>query len=289
MSDVLTDLLEMLELEQIEENLFRGSSQDLGFGAVFGGQVVGQALSAASRTVPPDRLVHSFHCYFLRPGDATRPIVYDVEATRDGRSLSSRRIRAVQGGRTILFMGSSFHLEEEGLDHQDPMPEVPGPESLESAVAFARRHRHLIPEAMRDTFTCEMPIEVRPVQTVDPTEPQRTAPRRQVWLRAAGDIPDSPSVHRYLLAYASDFNFLVTALQPHGRIWWEPTLKMASIDHSMWFHRPLRVDDWLLYDVDSPSAAAARALVRGRLFSRDGTLVASTAQEGLIRVLDRSS
>lgn len=284
MSDVLADLLELLELEQIEENLFRGSSQDLGFGAVFGGQVLGQALSAASRTVPAERPVHSFHCYFLRPGDAKRPIVYEVETTRDGASLSSRRIRAVQGGRTLLFMGSSFHLDEEGLDHQDPMPEVPGPEGLESAVDFARRHRHLIPEPMRATFTCDMPIEVRPVQAVDPTQPRPMEARRRVWLRAAGVMPKSPSVHRYLLAYASDFNFLVTALQPHGRMWWEPSLMMASIDHSMWFHRPFRADDWMLYDVDSPSSAAARALVRGRLFSRDGSLVASTAQEGLIRL-----
>jgi acyl-CoA thioesterase-2 len=284
MSDVLADLLKMLELERIEENLFRGSSQDLGFGAVFGGQVLGQALSAASRTVPENRPVHSFHCYFLRPGDATRPIVYEVEATRDGTSLSSRRIRAVQSGRTILFMGSSFHRDEAGLDHQDPMPEVPGPEELESAVDFARRHSHLIPESMRATFTCHMPIEVRPVQVMDPLQPRPMAARRRVWLRAAGGMPDSPCVHRYLLAYASDFNFLVTALQPHGRMWWEPSLKMASIDHSMWFHRPLRADDWLLYDVDSPSSAAARALVRGRLFSRDGALVASTAQEGLIRL-----
>ena len=284
MTDLLADLLRLLELERIEETIFRGPSQDMGFGAVFGGQVIGQALSAASQTVAAERPVHSFHCYFLRPGNARRPVVYDVEATRDGRSISTRRIRAVQGGRTILFMGASFHDAEDGLDHQDPMPDVPGPEGLESSVEFARRHRHLIPEPMRATFTSPMPIEVRPVQRVDPTDPQPVPPRRQVWLRANGAMPDDPAVHRYLLAYASDFNFLVTALQPHGRLWWEPGLKMASIDHAMWFHRPLRVDDWLLYDVDSPSAASSRALVRGRLFGRDGRLVASTAQEGLIRV-----
>jgi acyl-CoA thioesterase-2 len=284
MTDVLADLLELLELERIEETIFRGRSQDLGFGAVFGGQVIGQALSAGTQTVPSERAVHSFHCYFLRPGDARRPVVYEVESTRDGGSISSRRIRAIQRGKTILFMGASFHASESGFEHQDEMPEVAGPEGLESGTDLARRHRHLIPEAMRDTFTRERPIEIRPVQTVNPTDPQPMPPRRQVWLRAAGAMPESASVHRYLLAYASDFNFLVTALQPHGRVWWEPSLKMASIDHAMWFHRPLRVDDWLLYDVDSPSAASGRALVRGRIFSRDGRLVASTAQEGLIRL-----
>ncbi len=284
MSDVLADLLELLELERIEETIFRGRSQDLGFGAVFGGQVIGQALSAGTQTVPAERAVHSFHCYFLRPGDARRPVVYEVESTRDGGSISSRRIRAIQRGTTILFMGASFHGREAGFDHQDEMPKVAGPEGLESDTDLARRHRHLIPEAMRDTFTRERPIEIRPVQMVDPTDPQPMPPRRQVWFRAAGEMPESASVHRYLLAYASDFNFLVTALQPHGRVWWDQSLKMASIDHAMWFHRPLRVDDWQLYDVDSPSAAAGRALVRGRVFSRDGRLVASTAQEGLIRL-----
>lgn len=284
MGKPLEVLLELLELERIEDTIFRGHSQDLGFEAIFGGQVIGQALSAASHTVPEERVVHSFHCYFLRPGDPSRDVVYDVELTRDGGSFTTRRIRAVQHGRTILFMGASFHLAEPGLDHQDPMPEVPGPEALESAEEFARRHRHLIPEHLRDTFTRESAIEVRPVTTVDPANLRPLPPRRQVWLRARGAMPDTASAHRYVLAYASDFNFLVTAVQPHGRMWWEPGLKMASIDHGMWLHRDLRVDDWLLYDVDCPSAAAARALVRGRFFDRAGRLVASAAQEGLIRV-----
>lgn len=287
MGKPLEVLLELLELERVEDTIFRGRSQDLGFPAIFGGQVIGQALSAASQTVPAERVVHSFHCYFLRPGDPHRDVVYDVELTRDGGSFTTRRIRAVQHGRTILFMGASFHHSEPGLEHQDPMPEVPGPEALESAEDFARRHRHLIPENLRDTFTRESAIEVRPVTTVDPANLRPLPPRRQVWLRARGLMPDAASAHRYVLAYASDFNFLVTAVQPHGHMWWEPGLKMASIDHGMWLHRDLRVDDWLLYDVDCPSAAAARALVRGRFFDRDGRLVASTAQEGLIRVAAR--
>jgi acyl-CoA thioesterase-2 len=287
MSEMLSRLLELLELEQIEDTIFRGRSQDLGFPAIFGGQVIGQALSAASHTVPAERVVHSFHCYFLRPGNPQRDVVYEVEATRDGGSFATRRIRAIQHGRTILFMGASFHHLESGLEHQESMPDVPGPDGLESAVQFARRHRQLIPERLRDTFTREMAIEVRPVTTVDPADPRPMPARRSVWLRSRGRVPDSASAHRYVLAYASDFNFLVTALQPHGRLWWESTLQMASIDHAMWLHRDLRVDDWLLYDVDSPSAAAGRALVRGQFFTRDGRLVASTAQEGLIRVVDQ--
>jgi acyl-CoA thioesterase-2 len=282
-SKVLEELLALLELERIEEAIFRGPSRDLGFGAVFGGQVIGQALSAARRTVPVDRIVHSFHCYFLRPGDVARPIVYDVERIRDGSSFTTRRVKAVQHGRAIFFMSASFHREETGFDHADPMPDVPGPEGLESALDFARRHVALIPEPLRATFTHETPIEVRPVQVLDPTAPRPMPAVRRVWMRANGEMPDDPTIHRDLLAYASDFNFLVTALQPHGRAFWDQSLQMASIDHAMWFHRPLRMDEWLLYDVDSPSASGARGLVRGRIFSRDGRLVASTAQEGLIR------
>ncbi len=283
MTRVLDELVALLSLEKIEETIFRGASQDLGFGAVFGGQVIGQALSAAEQTVAPERSVHSFHCYFLRPGDARRPVVYDVDLVRDGRSITTRRVKAVQRGRPILFMAASFHIHEDGLTHQDPMPDVPPPEALEPESEFARRHRDLIPEAMRETFTRDAAIEIRPVERMDPVHPRPMLPRRLVWLRAAGELADDPRVHRYLLAYASDFNFLVTALQPHGRVFWDGGLKLASIDHAMWFHRPFRCDDWLLYAVDSPSAAASRALVRGQIFTRDGRLVASTAQEGLVR------
>ena len=283
MTRVLDELLKLLQLEQIEDTIFRGQSQDLGFGAVFGGQVLGQALSAARQTVPEERTVHSFHAYFLRPGDPRRPIVYDVERTRDGGSFTTRRVKAVQHGESILFMGASFHRAEVGFDHADTMPEVPAPDELPSEQEHAERWQHLIPPPMRRIFVCETPIEIRPVQVSDPADPQPMPPRRQIWLRAAGQVPDDPKVHRYLLAYASDFNFLVTALHPHGKIFWDPNLQLASIDHAMYFHRPFRIDDWLLYDVDSPSAAGARGLVRGRLFSRAGDLVASTVQEGLMR------
>jgi acyl-CoA thioesterase-2 len=284
MSRVLNELLELLELERIEEKLFRGHSQDLGFGAVFGGQVIGQALSAARHTVTGRRPVHSFHCYFLRPGDARRAIVYDVESIRDGRSVSTRRVQAIQRGQVIFFMTASFHEASPGLDHHDSMPEVTPPQELESDTDRARRYRDLIPEPMREFFMTETPIEIR---TVDPDDPRRLAPRparRHLWFRANGPLPDDERVHRYLLAYASDFSFLATALQPHAVAFWEGGVRMASIDHAMWFHRALRFDDWLLYSVDSPSAAGSRALVRGRVFSRDGRLVASTAQEGMIRV-----
>jgi acyl-CoA thioesterase-2 len=283
MRDVLRDLLELLQLEPVEQGIFRGQSQDLGFGAVFGGQVVGQALSAAKQTVQEGRAVHSFHSYFLRPGDAQQPIVYLVDTIRDGRSFSTRGVRAVQHGRPIFSLTASFQRSEQGLDHQDPMPQVPGREGLVSELEMARKHRHLIPEKLRDKMTCEMPIEMRPVKLYNPLKPEKTDPVRHVWFRASGKMPDDPRVHEYLLAYASDFNFLVTSLQPHGRSFWDRTIKAATIDHSMWFHRDFRMDDWLLYAVDSPSASGARGLVRGQFFDREGRLVASTIQEGLIR------
>ena len=282
--DVLAELLELLELETIEQGIYRGDSQDLGFPNLFGGQVIGQALSAARETVEPERHVHSFHSYFLLPGDAHRPIVYDVEAIRDGRSFSARRVKAIQHGRPIFFMMASFQLDQPGLEHAEPMPDVPGPENLSSEVELARAYASRIPTALRERFTCDKPIEMRPVGVVNPFNPTPMAPTRHVWFRAKGTLPEDPQVHRYLLAYASDFNFLSTALQPHGRSLLQSEVVMATIDHSMWFHRPFRFDDWLLYAVDSPTASGSRGLVRGRFFSRDGRLVASTAQEGLMRV-----
>lgn len=281
---VLSDLLALLDLEPIEEGIYRGQSQDLGFGAVFGGQVMGQALSAAHATVPAERGVHSFHSYFLLPGDARKPIVYDVDVIRDGRSFSARRVKAIQKGRPIFFMTASFQIDEEGMEHQAPMPDVPGPDGLESELEVARRHAHLIPEKVRDKWTCDKPIEIRPVRMLNPLNPRPSEPVRHVWFRAAGRMPDDLRVHKYLLAYASDFHFLATALQPHGKSFLTPGLKMATIDHAMWFHRPFRFDDWLLYAVDSPTASGARGLVRGQVFTRDGRLVASTIQEGLIRL-----
>jgi len=288
MGVVLDRLLELLELERIDEDVFRGPSQDLGWGTVFGGQVLGQALSAAGRTVDDSRHAHSLHGYFLRPGDPSREITYHVERTRDGASFSTRRIRANQDGPPIFFMAASFQRPERGLDHQDRMPDVPGPDGLASFDELTRRYLHLAPESLRTSLDVRWPIEMRPVEASDPLAPEPTEPRAHVWLRAAAALPDEERVHRYLLAYASDFSLLDTALAPHGRTYWQGDLKMASIDHAMWFHRPFRADDWLLYAMDSPNASGARGLVRGEVFDRSGRLVASTAQEGLIRDLRKA-
>lgn len=283
MSKVLNDLLSLLKLETIEQGLFRGQSQDLGFGAVFGGQVMGQALSAAKETLPEGRSVHSFHSYFLRPGDAHTPIVYDVENIRDGKSFSTRRVKAIQFGKPIFYMTASFQQEESGVEHQATMPEVPGPEGLRSDVDIYEEHAELIPEHIRSKFIGDKPILMRFVTDYNPFSPKVDEPIRYVWIKSNGALPDDLRVHQYLLAYASDFNFLPTSLQPHGRSFIQPNMQMATIDHAMWFHRPFRMDDWLLYAIDSPTAQNARGLVRGQIFNQKGELVASTIQEGLIR------
>ncbi|MBL9028352.1 MAG: acyl-CoA thioesterase II [Myxococcales bacterium] len=284
MSIVLDELVKLLALERIEENLFRGQSQDLGWGTVFGGQVLGQALSAAVQTVPSDRNVHSLHAYFLRPGRVDRPIVYDVDRIRDGSSFTTRRVVAIQSGQPIFNLAASFQVMEDGFEHQDAMPEAPAPESLpteqERAASFAQR----LPRMLRERALADRPFELRPVGLEeDPFLPSPRAPHRMIWLRTAGKLPDDPALHAYLLAYASDHGFVTTSLLPHGVTWLTPGMQVASLDHVMWFHRPFRVDEWLLYVVDSPAAHGARGLVRGRMFSRDGKLVASCAQEGLIR------
>ncbi|MBU54745.1 MAG: acyl-CoA thioesterase II [Deltaproteobacteria bacterium] len=289
MSKVLDELLALLSLEAIEKGIYRGQSQDLGFGAVFGGQVIGQALSAAKETIPEDRHVHSFHCYFLRAGDAQKPIVYDVQQVRDGRSFHMRRVEAIQHGQSIFYMTASFQVDEEGLEHQAEMPSVPPPEELMSELEIARKYQERIPAHIREQITCDKPIEMKPVKFHNPLNPKPMEPVRHIWFRTNGKLPDNPIVHRYLLAYASDFNFLPTATQPHGISFMSPRMKMASLDHAMWFHRDFRFDDWLLYSIDSPSASGARGLVRGQFFTRDGKLVASTTQEGLIRLRPEKS
>lgn len=283
MSQVLTDLLSLLKLESIEQGLYRGQSQDLGFKAVFGGQVMGQALSAAKETLPEERKIHSFHSYFLRPGDASKPIVYEVENLRDGKSFSTRRVSAIQFGKPIFYMTASFQIEEQGFTHQVAMPDVPGPDELVSDLDFYQQHAAQIPERLRSKFICEKPIDMRAVDFQNPFVPQVSAAKRYVWFKANGVMPDDIRVHKYLLAYASDFNFLPTALQPHGRSFMEPQMQVATIDHAMWFHRDFRFDDWLLYVVDSPAASGGRGLVQGQFFSRDGSLVATTIQQGVIR------
>ncbi len=286
MSDVLGELLELLELETIEENIFRGQSQDLGFGNVFGGQVLGQALSAASQTVPDDRNCHSLHAYFLRPGDPRRPIVYQVDPIRDGRSFTTRRVVAIQKGRAIFSLSASFQLHEDGYEHQTEMPDVRPPDGLLTDLDLARRVADRIPEPMRTKLICDKPIELRPIDPVDPFAPDSREAAQYAWFRAAGELPDDPAVHQYLLAYASDFRLVATAMHPHATTYWDPHMQVASLDHAMWFHREFRMDDWLLHAMESPSAAHARGMNRGLIYAADGTLVASVAQEGLIRRRD---
>ncbi len=283
MSQVLDDLLALLSLEVIEHGLYRGQSQDLGFKSVFGGQVIGQALSAAKEMVSEELSVHSFHSYFLRPGDASKPIVYDGEAIRDGKSFCTRRVKAIQNGKVIFYMTASFQRPEEGFEHQSAMPNVPGPENLQSDLDYYRENEHLIPDKIRSKLICEKPIEMRPVNLHSPFEPHVAEPARYVWFRANGDMPSDPRIHKYLLAYASDFQFLPTALQPHGTSFMLPDMQVATIDHAMWFHQDFRIDDWLLYSIDSPRASGGRGLVRGQFFNRQRQLVASTIQEGVIR------
>ena len=281
MSVVLDELVKLLSLEQIEENLFRGQSQDLGWGTVFGGQVLGQALSAASQTVPPERHAHSLHAYFLRPGDVSKPIVYDVDRIRDGSSFTTRRVVAIQSGRPIFNMSASFHTSEPGFEHHEPMPDAPAPETLKTEQQLALEAGW--PPAMLERVKAERPFEMRPVELIDPLRPKPQPPRRMNWLRTVSALPDNPALHRSLLAYVSDHYLIGTALLPHGVSFLTPGMQIASLDHVMWFHRPLRVDDWLLHVMESPEAGGARGLVRGRLYTRSGALVASTSQEGLIR------
>jgi acyl-CoA thioesterase-2 len=281
----LDELVRLLALERIEENLFRGQSQDLGWGTVFGGQVLGQALSAAVQTVARDRYVHSLHAYFLRPGDVTKPIVYDVDRIRDGGSFTTRRVVAIQSGQAIFNLAASFHIAEDGFAHQDAMPTAPPPESLLTEQQRLAPHVARLPAKMKDRATAPRPFEMRPVEEgeSDPLVFVKGPPERLVWLKAVAKLPDDPALHAYLLAYASDHAFVTTSLIPHGVSWITPGMQVASLDHVMWFHRPFRVDDWLLHAMESPSASGARGLVRGRVFTKDGVLVASTAQEGLIR------
>ena len=283
MKPVLADLLQLLELERIEDNIFRGESRDLGSDRVFGGQVLGQALSAASYTTGA-REVHSLHAYFLLPGDVNAPVVYEVDVARDGKSFSTRRVVAIQHGRPIFNMAASFQSPEQGLEHAATMPDVPGPEGLADVRVVAPEILAKVPDKMRRFLTGERAFELRPVEPVHLVSPPRQEPRRHVWLKTVDKIPDAAGLHRNLLAYVSDFHLVATATLPHGVHFAEGNVQLATLDHAMWFHRPFRVDEWLLYSMESPSASGGRGFALGRLFSRDGRLVASTAQEGVIRV-----
>lgn len=283
MATVLEELVKLLSLERIEENLFRGQSQDLGWGTVYGGQVIGQALFAALHTVPKLRQVHSLHAYFLRPGDVSAPIVYDVDRSRDGTSFTTRRVKAIQHGRAIFDMSASFQSPEEGFEHQADMPAVPPPEEVPTDQERLRPFADKLPDFMRERALAERPIEIRTVGETDVFASAPQPPERAVWLKAMHRLPDEPALHQALLAYASDFSFITTALKPHAVTWLTPGMQVASLDHAVWFHAPLRIDEWLLHVMESPRASGARGLVRGRVYSRDGRLVATTSQEGLVR------
>ena len=289
---VVASLLELLELEPLEHNIYRGQNRDLGTGRVFGGQVFAQALVAARRTVDEGREAHSVHGYFLREGDLTAPIVYFVDRPRDGRSFTSRRVTAIQHGEAIFHLSASFHVVEPGIDHQWPMPDVPDPETLTPELELIRANAHLIPEPIRAIWTQDRPIDLRLITPRNPFVPGEAAgpveARRAVWFRVVERIPDPTIVHQAVLAYASDYGFLTTALLPHGLTMRDRRVQIASLDHTLWMHRPFRADEWLLYVSDSPSAHGARGFVRGQVFARDGQLIASVAQEGLIRVRDRA-
>jgi acyl-CoA thioesterase-2 len=282
---IVEQFLSMLELEPLEVNLYRGRNRDVGTGRVFGGQVFAQALVAARRTVTEPREAHSVHAYFLREGDVNAPIVYFVDRPRDGGSFTSRRVTAIQHGEAIFHLSASFHRQEPGLEHQSTMPTVPPPESLRPELEMLRERASEIPESLRDVLTQDRPLDFRPVVPADPFAQHPTGEaRRLIWFKTVSSIPDVPLLHQAVLAYASDYGFLPTSLLPHGVAFRDPRLMIASLDHSMWMHRPFRADEWLLYVCDSPSAFGARGFVRGEVFSRDGRLVASVAQEGLIRL-----
>ena len=285
MHPVLEDLINLLKLERIEDNIFRGESRDIGSAQVFGGQVLGQALSAAHHTVD-GRVAHSLHAYFLRRGDMAAPIIYEVDRARDGGSFSVRRVVAIQHGRPIFNLAASFQSPEKGLEHQAQMPDVPGPDGLQDVTEVEPEVLEKVPEKMRRFLTAKRPFEVRPVRPVNFDKPERLPPEKHIWIRAVDKLPDTYSLHQNLLAYVSDYELLGTSTLPHGVLYGRNMVQMASLDHALWFHRDVRVDDWLLYTFDSPNAAGARGYARGQFYTKDGVLVASVAQEGLFRVFD---
>jgi acyl-CoA thioesterase II len=285
MASAIEGLIKILDLEVLEENLFRGNSPQSNWQRVFGGQVIGQALVAACRTIddvavrPP----HSLHAYFLLGGDPKVPIIYEVDRIRDGKSFTTRRVVAIQHGHAIFSMSVSFHVAEEGLSHQTKMPDVPTPEALPTEAEMKERVWPVMPEPVRRYYERERPIELRPVDYRRYLGEKSEDGRFYVWIRATGNLPDAPAIHQCVLAYASDMTLLDAALIPYGRSVFDKDIMAASLDHALWFHRPFRADQWLLYAQDSPNLADSRGFSRGLIFTRDGTLVASVAQEGLLR------
>jgi len=281
----LKTLLKTLDLERLEDNLFRGGRGSEGWQRVYGGQVLGQALVAAARTVDPERSVHSLHGYFLLGGDPSIPIIYDVDRIRDGGSFTTRRVKAIQHGAAIFSMSASFHKHEEGYEHQIAMPEVLPPESLIDPAELIGQMVDKLPQAMRRYWERERPIEMRLLDVSRYMERGKKPPSQMIWIRASGQLTDDPVLHQAVLAYASDFTLLDTSLIAHGKLLFDPDLQLASLDHALWFHRPFRADEWMLYVQDSPSAHGARGFCRGSVYSREGLLIASVAQEGLVRPL----
>jgi acyl-CoA thioesterase II len=286
---VVGELIDLLQLERLEQNLFRGQSRDIGTKYVFGGQVLGQALAAAQRTVDAGRTVHSLHAYFLRAGDIEAPIVYEVDRSRDGKSFSTRRVVAIQHGQPIFNFAASFQHAEPGFEHQLSMPEVPRPDELEAPAPIDPAQLSHISVKLQRWLGLKGPFEFRHVYPRDEIRVPKRPPYQHVWFRLVDRIADDPVLHCALLAYASDFHLIGTATYPHGISYLHANVMMASLDHAMWFHRPFRIDEWLLYSCDSPSAQGARGLARGMIYTQEGRLVASTAQEGLIRVTDKGT
>ena len=280
---LVATLINLLDVEEIDTDLFRGARQPGGEGRVFGGQVIAQGLQAAQRSTEGDKVAHSLHAYFMRPGDENFPIVYRVVRDFEGRSFATRRVIAMQRGKPILNMACSFQTPEDGFTHQDAMPDVPPPESLASEVELRHALVDRVPAKLHRVLLRPRPIEVRPVTARDWIDPIPGEPVNHLWFRLSAPIGDDPALHRATLAYASDLGLLGTGMIPHGVGWMSPRMQVASLDHSLWLHEPFRADEWLLYTMDSPWAGHARAFNRGRVFTRDGRLVANVAQEGLTR------
>lgn len=276
-------LTRVLTVERIEEDFYRGIATPQGRGRSFGGQVIGQALMAATMTVDPSRPNHSLHGYFMRPGDATQPVLYRVERDRDGGSFATRRVVAIQHGKPILNLAASFHVPESGLAHQDDMPDAPAPEDLEPEEVLAARMGDALPEAFRNWLKTPRPVEMRATTPRPPFDRSARTPEQTIWIRARGRLSDDPAIHRAALAFASDMGLLGTSMMPHGKAFTDPDMQFASLDHALWVHDDFRMDDWLLYTMDSPWAGGARGFNRGRIFTRDGRMVANVAQEGLVR------
>ncbi len=276
-------LTSVLSVERIEEDFYLGIATPQGRGRSFGGQVIGQALMAATMTVDPSRPNHSLHGYFMRPGDATQPVLYRVERDRDGGSFTTRRVVAIQHGKPILNLAASFHVPEQGLAHQDAMPDVTPPEELETEEVLAARMGDSLPEAFRNWLKTPRPVEMRATTPRPPFDRSSRSPTQTIWIRARGRLADDPSIHRAALAFASDMGLLGTSMMPHGKAFTDPDMQFASLDHALWVHDVFRMDEWLLYTMDSPWAGGARGFNRGRIFTRDGRMIANVAQEGLVR------